>query len=55
MSSVQNVDRGFLPLDRRLQLLEQLSWSPGTIARALRIGSEIPMRERPSSLTNRRM
>ena len=34
--------RGFFPLDQRLQLLEQLSWSPGTIAQALRLGSEIP-------------
>ena len=32
----------FSPLDRRLQLIEQLSWSPGTIAQALRLGSEIP-------------
>ena len=34
--------RGFFPLDQRLQLIEQLSWSPGTIAQALRLGSEIP-------------
>ena len=34
--------RGFFPLDRRLQLIEQRSWSPGTIAQALRLGSEIP-------------
>ena len=37
-----NVGRGFSPLDRRLQLIEQRSWSPGTIGQALRLCSEIP-------------
>lgn len=27
---------------RRLRLIEQPSWSPGTIAQALQLGSEIP-------------
>ena len=32
----------FYPQDRRLQLIGQRSWSLGTIAQALRKGSEIP-------------
>ncbi|MDE0430181.1 MAG: ISKra4 family transposase [Caldilineaceae bacterium] len=36
------MDRGFSPLDQRLQLTKQHSWSRGTIAQALRLVSEIP-------------
>ena len=34
--------KGFFPLDHRLQLIEQSSWSPETIGQALRLCSEIP-------------
>ena len=41
ISAVRNVGGGFPPLDQRLQLTGR-SWTPATIAQALRMGVEIP-------------